>query len=195
MNTIFGISKFIDFSTFSSPANGYLFDDTCIFGVEVFVVKNTSKERRLSMIQYPATYYHTWKVNNFSSLVKEEYKSESFGCYKWNILLYPNGCVEGKGNSISIFLNMTRSSFPPNSNMFVVFILRVKDQTNGKHKEWKESYLYAPNNNLAWGRRKFLSLATLKNSGHGYLVDDTLIIEAVKSHFYYFILNYYEGCI
>ncbi|KAL5757698.1 hypothetical protein ACOSP7_020309 [Xanthoceras sorbifolium] len=138
MNTIFGISKFIDLNTFSSPANGYLFDDTCVFGVEVFVVKNTSKERCLSMMEYPATYYHTWKVNDFSSLINEKYK---------NIELYPNGNGEGEGNSISIFLNVSRSSFPPNSNLLVEFILQ------------------------------FLSLATLKDWKPGYLVDDTLIIE------------------
>ncbi|KAH7565354.1 hypothetical protein JRO89_XS09G0193300 [Xanthoceras sorbifolium] len=137
MNTIFGISKFIDLNTFSSPANGYLFDDTCIFGVEVFVVKSTSKRRSLSMIHYPATYYHTWKVNNFSSLINEKYESESFGCYKWKILLYPNGCEGGEGNSISIFLNMSPTRFPPNSNLFVEIILRVKDQTYGEHIEWK----------------------------------------------------------
>ncbi|KAL5755874.1 hypothetical protein ACOSQ2_020620 [Xanthoceras sorbifolium] len=178
MNTIFRISKFIDLNTFSSPVNGYLFDDTCVFGVEVFVVKNTFKEGRLSMMRDPATYYHTWNINNFSSLVHNKYVSESFGCYKWNIVLYPNGNAEGKGNSISIFLNVSRSNFPPNSKLFVEIILRVKDQTNGKHIEYKESYLYAPSNNFACGRREFLSLAKLKDSKHGYLVDDTLIIEA-----------------
>ncbi|KAK4839146.1 hypothetical protein QYF36_019529 [Acer negundo] len=48
------------------------------------------------MVHNPATYYHTWNVTNFSSLVDERYVSESFGCYKWNISLYPNGNGEGR---------------------------------------------------------------------------------------------------
>ncbi|KAL5757699.1 hypothetical protein ACOSP7_020310 [Xanthoceras sorbifolium] len=174
MNTIFSISKFIDLNTFSSPVNGYLFDNTCVFGVEVFVVKNTFKEGRLSMMRDLTTYDHTWTVTKLSSLVNETYVSETFGCYKWNIVLYPNGNEEGKGNSISIYLDVSCSSFPPNSNLFVEFILRVKDQTNGKHKECKASYLYATSNNFDWGWSEFLSLAKLKDSKRGYLVNDAV---------------------
>ncbi|KAK0597490.1 hypothetical protein LWI29_025849 [Acer saccharum] len=59
MNTIFGITKFIDLNTFSDPENGYLIDDTCVFGMEVFVVKNSFKEECLSMMGEPIKYYHT----------------------------------------------------------------------------------------------------------------------------------------
>lgn len=84
MNTMCGIDRFLDFNTFSNPANGYLFNNTCVFGVEVFVVKKRSRiERCLSLIDSPATDYHTWKVTNFSSLVDKEYSSEPFGGCKW----------------------------------------------------------------------------------------------------------------
>ncbi|KAL5757702.1 hypothetical protein ACOSP7_020313 [Xanthoceras sorbifolium] len=178
MKTRFGIAKYIDLNTFSNLENGYLFDDTCVLGVEVLIVKNTCKEKCLSMMREPITYYHTWKVTNFSSIVDEKYESETFGCYKWNILLYPNGNAEGKGNSISIFLDVSRSSIPPDTNLFVKFLLRVKDQINGKHIEKNGNHLYAPSNDVANGFRNFLSLAKLKDPEEGYLVDDALIIEA-----------------
>ncbi|KAK4838749.1 hypothetical protein QYF36_016136 [Acer negundo] len=95
MNTMSRISKFIDLNTFSNRLNGYLYNDNCVFGVDVFVVKNTFKQGRLSIMQDPATYYHAWKVTKFSSFEKEIYASESFGCYNWNIVLYPNGREEG----------------------------------------------------------------------------------------------------
>ncbi|KAK4838396.1 hypothetical protein QYF36_013434 [Acer negundo] len=179
MNTSCGIAKFIDLNTFSNPVNGYLIDNACFFGVEVFVVRNTLKEEHLSMMIEPATYCHTWKVTNFSTLVKKTYVSESFGCYKWNIILYPNGTVEGEGNSISLFLDMSLSSILLNTKLFVKFILRVKQQKmNGKHIEYKEIYLYSSSNSSAFGFREFISLAKLKDPKSGYLVDDTLIIEA-----------------
>ncbi|KAK1577535.1 hypothetical protein Q3G72_022595 [Acer saccharum] len=179
MRTIFGISKFIDLNTFSSRLNGYLFNDNCVFGVEVFVVKNSFKEGRLTMMHDPATYYHTWKVTDFSSLVNERYQSESFGCYKWNIWLYPSSESEGKGNSISLFLGVSWSSITPNTNnIFVKLLLRVKDQMNGKHIEKTGENLFNSSDKYSSGWSNFLSLAKLKDPKQGYLVDDTLIIEA-----------------
>ncbi|KAK1577253.1 hypothetical protein Q3G72_020182 [Acer saccharum] len=175
MNTSFGIAEFINLETFSNPTNGYLFDDTCVLGVEVFVVKNTLKKQRLSMIHKPVTYFHSWKVNKFSTLPKESYMSEKFGCYKWTIMLYPVGYGGGKGNSISIFL--FQSSIPSDTKLVVKFIKRVKDQKNGNHFEFEDNYLFVPNDNI-WGWERFLSFADLEDPKQGFLVDDTLIIEA-----------------
>ncbi|KAK1577035.1 hypothetical protein Q3G72_018572 [Acer saccharum] len=178
MNTIAGIAKFIDLKTFSDPVNGYLLDDICVFGVEVFVVENTFKEGCLSMIHKPATCYHTWKVTNFSTLVNEKYVSESFGCYKWNILFCPNGNLEGKGNSFSLYIGLSLSSIAPGTKLLAKVIMRVKNQMNGKHIEYKACNLYGPQNSSGLGRTRFISLAKLKDPEQGFLVDDTLIIEA-----------------
>ncbi|KAK0597061.1 hypothetical protein LWI29_021395 [Acer saccharum] len=178
MNTIAGIAKFIDLKTFSDPVNGYLLDDICVFGVEVFVVENTYKEGCLSMIHKPATCYHTWKVTNFSTLVNEKYVSESFGCYKWNILFFPNGNLEGKGNSFSLYIGLSLSSIAPGTKLLAKVIMRVKNQMNGKYIEHKACNLYGPQNSSGLGRTRFISLAKLKDPEQGFLVDDTLIIEA-----------------
>ena len=50
-------------------------------------------------------------------------------------MLYPEGNGGGKGNSISIYLDVSRSSITPNTNLLVKFLLRVKDQKYGKHTE------------------------------------------------------------
>ncbi|KAK4837033.1 hypothetical protein QYF36_002262 [Acer negundo] len=178
MNTISGIAKFIDLKTFYDPVNGYLLDDNCVFGVEVFVVKNTFKEGCLSMIHEPAKYDHTWKVNNFSTLVNESYVSESFGCHKWNILFFPNGCSKGKGNSISLYLGLSLSSIALDTKLLAKVIMCVKNQMNGKHIEYRACNLYGPRDSCGLGRMRFLSLAKLKDPEQGFLVDDTLIIEA-----------------
>ncbi|KAI9162225.1 hypothetical protein LWI28_025116 [Acer negundo] len=178
MNTISGIAKFIDLKTFSDPVNGYLLDDNCVFGVEVFVVKNTFKEGCLSMIHDPAKCDHTWKVTNFSTLVNDKYVSESFGCYRWYILLYPNGNSDGKGNSISLFLGLSLLSIAPGTKLLAKVIMRVKNQMNGKHIEYKDCNLYGPRDSSGLGRTRFISLAKLKDPEQGFLVDDTLIIEA-----------------
>lgn len=177
MKSKYGVAKFIDLKTFSDPLNGYLINDACVFGAEVFVVKNTFKGECLSMMHDPPTYYHTWKVSNFSSLLDEFYESESFGCYKWKILLYPNGNGEAKGNCISLFLDVSQSSIPPNTKLLTKYFLCVENQMNGKNSEVEGEWLYTLTNR-AIGGRQFMTLAKLKDPTEGYLVDDSCIIKA-----------------
>ena len=54
-------------------------------------------------------------------------------------MIYPRGWAEGKGNSISVFLRLDESTLPPDTRVFVKFILRVIDQnqTKAEHFEFK----------------------------------------------------------
>ncbi|KAJ0028353.1 hypothetical protein Pint_35607 [Pistacia integerrima] len=55
-----------------------------------------------------------------------------------NFALYPNGCREAKGNSISIFLSLPKSSIPDDTTkLFVKYILRIIDQFEGRHNEFE----------------------------------------------------------
>jgi len=53
------------------------------------------------------------------------------------LLLYPNGIVEGKGNSISLFLALDASPLPANTKLVVELIVRAKDQKSGGHAQNK----------------------------------------------------------
>ncbi|XP_044478671.1 uncharacterized protein LOC123221717 [Mangifera indica] len=176
MKTEWGIAKFIDLETFCNPLNGFLIEDTCVFGAEVFVVKSTFKGECLSMIKQPTTCYYSWKLNNFSFLADQRYNSESFGDYNWNIILYPKGNGEFRGSNISIYLTHARFYALPDK-FFLKFILRVKDQINGEDLSYQTEHLFSPSQ-PDWGYATFMSLAKLKDPKMGYLVDDSLIIEA-----------------
>ena len=43
MKTKWGFAQLVPRGTFKEPSNGYLVDDTCVFGAEVFVIENTAK--------------------------------------------------------------------------------------------------------------------------------------------------------
>ncbi|KAL5791487.1 hypothetical protein ACOSP7_000081 [Xanthoceras sorbifolium] len=172
-----GIAKFIDIETFSNPEKGYLLDDTCVFGAEIFVIKSSFKSERLSMMNEPSTYFQTWKFTKFSSLSSDTC-SGNFGCYNWYIWLYPDGTGKSKGNSISVFLCTSKSKIPADTKLFTKFILRVKDQTDeNRNVKIEDNHLYSPYN-YSSGWVEFLSLAKLQDPKMGFLVDDTLIIEA-----------------
>jgi len=180
LKTEWGIAKFFDKDTFYDSSNGYLMDDTCVFGVEVFVVKSTNKGDCLSIFPGPITCSYSWKFSNFSSAKLDKYESETFvgGNYKgyciqmlltfstcmcltwdqmclgfwkiWfrfvffffffylrNLLLYVNGGGEGKGNSVSLFLELDVSTLPANTKLVVELIVRAKDQKSGGHAQNK----------------------------------------------------------
>lgn len=78
----------MDLGTFNDPSKGYLIDDTCVFGAEVFVVKNTHKGDCLSMLHGPVTVSHSWKFKFSQSIEKHESESFFGGDYKWYICIH-----------------------------------------------------------------------------------------------------------
>ncbi|KAL1351013.1 hypothetical protein HN51_014973 [Arachis hypogaea] len=179
LKTEWGIAKFIDLHTFYDSSNGYLIEDTCVFGAEVFVVKTTNKGDCLSMIKEPATLSHSWKFNNYSLANLDKYESPPFlaGDYKWKIRVYPNGTLEGKGNSISMFLALDTSTLPPNAKLLMDYTVRAKDQIGGHHAEAKACCKFS-HSSAAWGSRQLVALAKFKDPSSGFLVGDSCILEA-----------------
>lgn len=89
-----GYDKLISREEFDHASNGYLIDDTCVFGAEVFVCKErrTGKREFASLNKNAVTYYHVWKVENFSMLDDQFYESEPLmvGEHKWYDLHKPS---------------------------------------------------------------------------------------------------------
>ncbi|KAI5349109.1 hypothetical protein L3X38_001996 [Prunus dulcis] len=131
-----GFDQFIPLESFVDPSNGYLIDDTCVFGAEVFVSEKSRivREDCLSMIKNPVMYQHAWKIEKFSEL-KSGYYSEAFkaGDYKWKILIYPKGYGLGKGSHLSLDLEWSNpKTLPPGSGIFAAYCVRI----------WRQRSLY-----------------------------------------------------
>ncbi|KAG8370589.1 hypothetical protein BUALT_Bualt14G0132800 [Buddleja alternifolia] len=95
MKQEWGFDKFIPHTTFKDADNGYLVNDTCVFGAEVYVCqeKHTGKGECLSMIKDAITYKNTWRIENFNSLNQECVDSIPFNAadHKWKMQVYPKG--------------------------------------------------------------------------------------------------------
>ncbi|KAL8264670.1 hypothetical protein R6Q59_022800, partial [Mikania micrantha] len=80
--------------------NGYLFNDSCVFGVEILEVPEfTRLDRCLSMIEPPETMHtFTWTIEKFSTLTEKTLYSDAFkiGKVMWKLSLYPKGSGSGK---------------------------------------------------------------------------------------------------
>lgn len=85
LKTELGISKLISRDVFSDAANGYLINDKCVFGVEVFVLDSKFEEEYLRPLVEVDNKTFTWTIADFSNLSSEMHYSDEFyaSSFKW----------------------------------------------------------------------------------------------------------------
>ncbi|XP_039160100.1 MATH domain and coiled-coil domain-containing protein At3g58200 [Eucalyptus grandis] len=160
--------------TFTNPSNGYLVDDTCVFGVEVFVIKSSGVGECL-MLKESASYTHEWRISRLSSLGDESF-SDVFtaGDHKWKVWLFPRGNLANRGQSLSMFLVLVdANNLASGQKMNVRFILRLKDQNN-IIRQHACAIVWLSSSATNWGWPTFMPLTTVGKC----LMDDSCVIEA-----------------
>ncbi|XP_021653845.2 uncharacterized protein LOC110645110 [Hevea brasiliensis] len=178
--TEWGFDKLVSLNAFNDASNGYLVDDCCIFGAEIFVMERTSKGECVSIVKELAnSYTYTWKIQKFSNCNQAGYTSPVFviGGYKWSLTLYPNGYSEEKGKCLSMFLHLEDSKpFNSGQKLYTGFILRLRDQLFGVHREQKANNKFCTSANN-WGVTKLIPLSDLNDASKGFILDDAVIVE------------------
>ncbi|XP_060671452.1 uncharacterized protein LOC132803192 [Ziziphus jujuba] len=183
MKKEWGIARLLPLETFKNPSLGYLVNDSCVFGVEAFVINYTGNWESISVVREPKNGTFTWKIENFSNLDQPCYYSQAFNVegVNWKLLVYPNGNGRAKNKSISIFLSLADwGSCQMQEAVYAEFKLRLLDQVNGKHVERNvdESYCFKGNVvGYGLGYPSFMSLSDLRDASKGFIVKDTLIVE------------------
>lgn len=88
MNSQCGFSRLISLDEFNDMSNGYLFEDSCVFGAEIFVIKNSGEGQRVSFIKDPKNKCFTWKIDNFSAITANHLFSDRFtvGEQEWYVV-------------------------------------------------------------------------------------------------------------
>ncbi|KAE9447100.1 hypothetical protein C3L33_21006, partial [Rhododendron williamsianum] len=178
MKTQLGFDKFLPLDTFNDVTNGYLLDDCCVFGTEVFVLKNSGKGECISLIKDPANNSYTWKIEKFSAIKDEYLYSPDFvvGDHKWKLFLYPNGSKHSKGKAVSLFLELAGCQNLPNERkVYAEFKLRMKNQADGT---WSEPKHWFGTSSPSWGFPDFTALSDLNNASKGFLMNDAVVVEA-----------------
>ncbi|KAF4400438.1 hypothetical protein G4B88_023231 [Cannabis sativa] len=149
MKPKWGFARFMDLQTFNNPSNGYLVNDTCKFGAEIF-------------------------IENL-----ERYQSSSFvgGDYKWSIVFYPNGQSNEKSNNNCCVVGLALdSTLPPDTSLFVHLMCRMRDQKYANHFRKTDSKTFS-SKSLARGFEDYMSLTKLNDPENGFLVGDRCIID------------------
>ncbi|XP_058189026.1 MATH domain and coiled-coil domain-containing protein At3g58410-like [Rhododendron vialii] len=179
MKTEWGFPQLLPLSTFTEAANGYLIRDTSVFGAKVFVVNSTGRGERLNIMKERSN-THTWKIDKFSSRHEKCFSSDVFTLAdrKWKIRLYPKGDSSKKDKFLSLFLELDDpETFPFERKTYANYKLRIRNQYNSNHEECGGSRCFcAPC--FSRGSSAFLPLTDLNDASKGFLVHDTLIVEA-----------------
>ncbi|XP_057431971.1 ubiquitin C-terminal hydrolase 12-like isoform X3 [Lotus japonicus] len=126
----------------------------------------------------PPTSRFTWRIDNFTRLNTKKLYSEIFvvGGYKWRVLIFP------KGNNVdylSMYLDVADSaSLPYGWSRYAQFSLAVVNQIQNKYTVRKDTQHQFNARESDWGFTSFMPLGELYDPSRGYLVNDTLLIEA-----------------
>ncbi|KAL2456947.1 TRAF-like family protein [Forsythia ovata] len=174
-----GFSKFIQMETLKDPSNGYLVDDICVFGAEVFVIKNKGTKECLSLLKVTDSFKREFKISKFSE-VGDIWYSEEFkaGDHKWKLSMYPKGSGEEKERSVSIFLHSVDLERDSSCKKIKAnFYIRIKNQLiDGAHCKNGGSHWFSTLR-VALGCSRFIPMVDMNDPKKGFVVKDSCIIE------------------
>ncbi|OMP09154.1 TRAF-like family protein [Corchorus olitorius] len=181
-----GLAQLLSIETFEDVSNGYLVDDCCILGAEVFVSKHAGRVECVSFINKPDDNIYTWEIEKFSTLNAYYYDSEHFIVQgrTWKIRIFPKGynTLQAKGG-LSVYLhwvhNNNNGGSASDEKVYAEYKFRVKNQKLDKSLQeytGKAWFSCGPLDN--WGLHEFISRDNLKDSSKAFVVEDRLILEA-----------------
>ncbi|XP_043711918.1 ubiquitin C-terminal hydrolase 12 isoform X5 [Telopea speciosissima] len=129
-------------------------------------------------VEDPPSSRFTWTIDNFTRLNAKKHYSEIFfvGGYKWRVLIFPKG---NNVDHLSMYLDVADSvNLPYGWSRYAQFSLAVINQIHNKYTVRKDTQHQFNARESDWGFTSFMPLSELYDPGRGYLVNDTVIVEA-----------------
>ncbi|EYU45229.1 hypothetical protein MIMGU_mgv1a018490mg [Erythranthe guttata] len=158
-------TKFFSRKDLLDPSKGFLINDNCVFGAEVYVLKREAVTECLSLKNVDIPDKRDWNIPSFSKL-RVVWNSEVFlaGGQKWMFSLFPEGCGKGTGCGVFIYLHY------------------VGSESNLKHDVWcrlhfflAETIWFSPSIKN-WGWAPFIDIATIEDPNQGFIVKDCCLL-------------------
>ncbi|GAB4838848.1 hypothetical protein Ancab_039861 [Ancistrocladus abbreviatus] len=138
-NAIRGMPRALPQSAFHSEYNGFLVQDRCTFGAEVFIINtNTPTGAKVSSLNSNSIRTYTWRLEKFSeiSTYDNTYSPEfTINSRTWKLRVYPKGYGTQKDKSLSLYLELAqRNDLTAGNKLYVEYELRMKNQLNGEDR-------------------------------------------------------------
>ncbi|KAK2996003.1 hypothetical protein RJ640_019470 [Escallonia rubra] len=182
MKTEWGLRKLLPLDTFSDASHGFLVEDSCIIGVELFLVRDMAKGESMSLVKDLKQNTYTWRIDGLSEKRERELSGQFVvggpgGDYKWFICIYPRGRGNAEGKFTSVYLYMGKySQVPKGGKVYAEYKLRIKHHFGKGDYVKEDRYWFTPGCYSEGGKSEaFIDSPTLKN---GLLLNDCLVVEA-----------------
>ncbi|GAB2233976.1 hypothetical protein Droror1_Dr00003207 [Drosera rotundifolia] len=145
---------------------------------EVEMQREGANELDSQSVDDPVTTKFGWRIENFSRLNTKKYYSDVFVCggHKWRILVFPKG---NNVDQLSMYLDVADApSLPYGWSRYAQFSLAIVNQIEHKISVRKDSQHQFNARESDWGFTSFMPLGECHDPSRGYLVNDTVVIEA-----------------
>ncbi|OMP09152.1 TRAF-like family protein [Corchorus olitorius] len=179
--TEWGLAKLLSLEIFNDLSNGYLVDDCCILGAEVYVTKSTGRMECFSLVDTPDRNSYTWDIENFSTLGPSRYESKHFIVQgtTWRIDIYPKGTSKSRGG-LAAFLSWVKNGGQDSDDeVYAVYEFRIKDRLGNILQGYTDTAKHKfCSSSQSFGWPEFISRKDLEDNSKNFLVEDRLILEA-----------------
>ncbi|KAH6834981.1 hypothetical protein C2S53_019501 [Perilla frutescens var. hirtella] len=140
----------------TEASNGFLVDDKCSFGAEVFLRQTHAIIECLSLLD--------WKISDFLQT-------------KRKMKLYPNGNKSAKGKCVSIFLECAElKSCVLQQKVKAHLIIRIKNKLPQHHVAKSSSHWFTSRES-DWGFTHFIRIADMCDPSKGFIINDCCFLE------------------
>ena len=126
----------------------------------------------------PQTSRFTWTIENFTRVSGKKHYSDVFvvGGFKWRVLIFPKG---NNVDHLSMYLDVADSgNLPYGWSRYAQFSLAIVNQIHQKYTARKDTQHQFNARESDWGFTSFMPLSELYDPSRGYLVNDTVVVEA-----------------
>ncbi|KAJ4840906.1 hypothetical protein Tsubulata_001099, partial [Turnera subulata] len=101
------------------------------------------------------------------------------GGQQWKLKLYPKGEGRSDGKHLSVTFYLVNGS--PVADISAHYRLRLKDQNSNNHIGFEVDAVFGKSKQYGSAHPNYMLLDDLKKEGSGYIVNDSIIIEAELS--------------
>ncbi|XP_010542994.1 PREDICTED: uncharacterized protein LOC104816031 [Tarenaya hassleriana] len=185
-NSMRGIANWKSFELLSMGK--FLVNDSLVVGFEIKNMKRGSTRgvprpvgttECLRLIEKPRNNKFTWKITKFSTFKQTTHHSNPVvvGQREWVITMYPNGAMDGHGNSLSVYLKPIGyiQDAPMASTLGKITLRALNQLDDDEDLEYPFVHSFGPSS-LGFGESQFLPFTSLYDESSGFLVNDVIYI-------------------
>ncbi|KAK3404304.1 hypothetical protein EUGRSUZ_K00608 [Eucalyptus grandis] len=160
-----GVPRYLPLKIFADPSNGYLVDDTCVFGVEVFVIKSSGVGECVTTQKDCTSFTEDYVISRFADLGDDYLHTEAFtiGVHEWKVRVCPKGDLDNRGKNLSMFLVLADpDKLASGQKVNVRFIIRLKDKYGVVLHQPEACTKWFSSSITYWGWPSFMPLKTVR---------------------------------